>query len=125
MKWTLKHAKACLEIYETHLKKKNGEHATWACLRAVEELMDKLPSSIPETISAEDLKLVCKEGTWITSTNTPDGCDCAVLAIEEGLREASVCTDKDGNVDTIGTYNAFHQLKHPLKEQELCPWLEK
>ena len=125
MKWTLKHAKACLEIYEAYLKKKDGEHATWACLRAVEELMHKLPPTVPETVTAEDLKLVCKQGTWITSANSPEGCDCAVLAIEEGLREASARTDKDGKVDAIATYNAFHQLKHPLKEPQSCPWLYK
>lgn len=124
MRWTLKHARACLGVYDQHLKKKDGEHKTWACLRAVEELMQALPASVPETVSAEELASECKNGTWVTATNPPEGCACAVLAIEDGLREQSKRLDDDGNVDAVQTYRAFHQLKHPIEGAEgKCPWL--
>ena len=136
--WAFEHACELHEIYQRHCKVKKNDHKSLPLLRYIGECTKRLPSNMPDTVHADEFydrleafrslqskQQRLKSGKILRAyQGLPNGCSCVALAISSEYQEQSACY-KDDQLDGVGTYARYHDLKHPLVNDLDCPWLEK
>jgi len=137
-RWAYEHACELHNMYRHFIQKKPGPHASLRVLKVIESFLPILPTSMPETIDADEfydcIKYIRSKqsasarktaGDVLCSyTNLPDNCTCIALAINAEYQSECVRYDKDGRIDGIATYRAYHNQKHPLMPESGPAWQE-